>query len=47
MGARTGVIMADQLRSLDFKSRRAKYISDCPEPVLKDVLRRLKPILFS
>lgn len=42
----TGVIMADQMRSLDFKSRKAGYISDCPELVLKDVLRRIKPILF-
>lgn len=42
----TGVIMADQLRSLDFKSRKAEYIADCPELVLQDVLRRIKPILF-
>lgn len=43
----TGIIMADQLRSLDFRARKAKYISDCPELLLQDVLRRIKPILFS
>lgn len=42
----TGVIMADQLRSLDFKSRNAGYIADCSELVLQDVLRRIKPVLF-
>ncbi len=43
----TGVIMADQLRSLDFKSRKAQYIADCPSLIVQDVLRRIKPILFS
>lgn len=43
----TGVVMADQLRSLDFKSRKARLIARCPDSVLKDVLRRIKPILFS
>ena len=43
----TGVIMADQLRSLDFKSRRAQYIADCSGLVVQGVLRRIKPILFS
>ena len=42
----TGVIMADQLRSLDYKARKAEYIGECPERVLNDVLRRIKPILF-
>lgn len=42
----TGVIMADQLRSLDFKSRKAEYISSCSERLVQDVLRRIKPVLF-
>ncbi|MEL6353753.1 MAG: type II toxin-antitoxin system PemK/MazF family toxin [Cyanobacteria bacterium J06627_28] len=42
----SGVIMADQLRSLDFKSRKAHYASRCPELVVQDVLRRIKPVLF-
>ncbi len=42
----TGVIMADQLRSLDYKARKAEYIGECPEIVLMDVLRRIKPIIF-
>lgn len=45
-GAVTGVIMADQLRSLDFRARKAIYIADCPEQLLQDVLRRIKPIMF-
>ena len=43
----SGVIMADQLRSLDYKARKAAFIGECPELVLHDVLRRIKPILFS
>jgi len=42
----TGVIMADQLRSLDFRARKAQFIADCPDLLLQDVLRRIKPILF-
>lgn len=42
----TGVIMADQLRSLDFKAKDAQFIAPCPDLLLQDVLRRIKPILF-
>ncbi len=42
----TGVVMTDQLRSLDFKARQATFISECPERLLQDVLRRIKPIIF-
>jgi mRNA interferase MazF len=42
----TGVIMADQMRSLDFRARQASLIGKCPEQVLEDVLRRIKPIVF-
>ena len=42
----TGVIMADQMRSLDFKARKAEFIAQCPDLILKDVLRRIKPIIF-
>lgn len=42
----TGVIMTDQMRSLDFKTRKAEFIAQCPELILKDVLRRIKPIIF-
>jgi mRNA interferase MazF len=42
----TGVIMTDQMRSLDFRARKANFISECPDLVLEDVLRRIKPILF-
>jgi mRNA interferase MazF len=45
-GAVTGVVMADQMRSLDFKARNASFISECPELLLQDVLRRIKPIIF-
>jgi mRNA interferase MazF len=42
----TGVIMTDQMRSLDFKARQASFIGECPNLVLQDVLRRIKPIIF-
>jgi mRNA interferase MazF len=41
-----GVIMTDQVRSLDFRARKARLIGPCPELLLQDVLRRIKPILF-
>jgi mRNA interferase MazF len=42
----TGVIMADQMRSLDFRARQASFIGECPNLLLRDVLRRIKPIIF-
>ena len=42
----TGIIMADQLRSLDYKARKAAFISKCPEILLQEVLLRVEPILF-
>lgn len=42
----TGVIMTDQTRSLDFRARSAEFVGECPNLLLQDVLRRIKPILF-
>ena len=42
----TGVIMVDQMRSLDYRARQAIFIAECPEDLLNEVLRKLKPILF-
>jgi len=42
----TGVIMADQLRSLDYRALQASFITECSEALLQEVLIRIKPILF-
>jgi mRNA interferase MazF len=42
----TGVIMTDQLRSLDARARQASFIGECSEDLLKEVLKRIEPILF-
>jgi mRNA interferase MazF len=42
----TGVVMADQLRSLDYKSRGAELIAAGPKDVLMEVLGRIYPIMF-
>jgi len=41
-----GVIMADQLRSLDYRARKAVFISKCSEVLLQEVLMHIEPILF-
>ncbi len=41
-----GVVMSDQLRSLDYRSRGAELISICPEDFLAEVLARIHPIIF-
>jgi mRNA interferase MazF len=40
----TGVILADQVRSLDWRARRAAFIARVPAPVLSDVLSRLRTL---
>ena len=42
----TGIIMTDQLRSLDYRARKAIFISKCPEILLQKVLMHIEPILF-
>ena len=36
----TGAVLADQLKSLDWQARRARYISTLPAQVLQEVLRK-------
>jgi len=47
LAAVTGVIMTDQLRSLDYRARTAEFMGECPDSLFEEVLRRIKPILFS
>lgn len=42
----TGYIMADQLKSLDYRARRATFIESCSKELLQEVLSRIEPILF-
>ena len=41
----TGVVLADQLKSLDWKARQAAKIGRLPADALQDVLARLAPLL--
>jgi len=38
--------MTDQMKSIDFKSRRAKFIEKAPDDVLSKVLAILDAILY-
>lgn len=40
-----GVILADQLKSLDWKVRKAKHIARVPDPVLEEVLAKASTLL--
>ena len=40
-----GVVLADQVRSLDWKSRHAERIGACPRAVVEEALARLAPLL--
>ena len=41
----TGVILADHVRSVDWKARRAEELGRCPIEVANEVLARLAPLL--
>lgn len=41
----TGVILADQVKSLDWKVREAKFIAKLPEPFLNEVTGKLKTLI--
>jgi mRNA interferase MazF len=41
----TGVVLADQIRSLDWKVRRATRAGRAPTEILEEVLARIFPLL--
>lgn len=41
----TGVILADQVKSLDWRVRKAEYIGSLPEEVITEVLTKLGLLL--
>ena len=42
----TGVIMVEQVKSIDFVSRSAKFIGKAPEPILQEVLSILDACIY-
>lgn len=41
----TGVVLADQLKSVDWRARDARLIGSLPEPILNDILQRAALLL--
>ncbi len=41
----TGAVLSDQVKSLDWKARKAIFIAQVPDAILKDVLAKLNTIL--
>jgi mRNA interferase MazF len=41
----TGVVLADQVKSLDWKSRKAEFCAKAPEGVIFEILQKLKTLL--
>lgn len=41
----TGVILADHVKSIDWKARRAERLGRCPPEVIDEVRARLAPLL--
>lgn len=41
----TGVILADQIKNLDWRARRAEFADKLPVEVLNEVFERLMPLL--
>jgi mRNA interferase MazF len=41
----SGVVLADQVKNLDWKQRRASYICQIPAEILEDVIEKLSTLL--
>jgi len=41
----TGVILVDQIRSLDWRARKASFVARAPDAVVGEVLARLEPLV--
>lgn len=42
----TGVVMTDQLRSLDYSARKTEFIGECSEILLQKALGRIRRIIL-
>lgn len=42
----TGVVMVEQVKSIDFRARRVKRIGAAPEPVMQEVLSILDACIY-
>jgi len=42
----TGVILADQVKNLDWRSRNASFFCELPEDTVEEVLQKLSTLLF-
>jgi mRNA interferase MazF len=40
-----GVVLVDQIRSLDWRARSAKLVARAPDAVVREVLARLEPLV--
>lgn len=43
----TGVILADQVKSLDWKTRRSKFVAKLPDGVVRETLAKARTLLTS
>jgi mRNA interferase MazF len=41
----SGVVLADQVRSLDWHARNAQLVARAPEVIVREVLARLEPLV--
>lgn len=41
----TGVVLADQLKSLDWQARNVEFITKLPDSVIEEVLKKVKTLL--
>ena len=41
----SGVVLSDQLKSLDWQARNVKFIAKLPDSVIEEVLKKIKTLL--
>lgn len=42
-----GVILADQIKCLDWKARQARFVESVPDSLIEEVQARIEPLLLS
>ena len=42
----SGVVLADQIKSLDWQVRRASFIEQAPPEVINELIAKLKPLIL-
>jgi mRNA interferase MazF len=41
-----GVVLADQVKNVDWRARQSEFLCECQTAILEEVLQKLEPLIY-